>query len=495
MIEARTGVVRRRTGVALRLIAATAALALVLGACSTASIPTIADAPPTPQPERQTLLSASEQREHLRILAAYGGVYRDPRVQGVLEKTVDKLVGASERPDLKYDVTILNSPAVNAFALPNGQLYVTRGLIALANDNSELASVLSHEMAHVIARHAAIREDQARQAQLVNRVATDLLSDPQLGALALAKSKIALANFSRAQEFEADGIGVGISARAGYDPYGAERFLTSMGMNAHLRTQRASIDPRAPDFLSSHPATPERVTNAVANARQYTSPGAGQRDRNEYLGMIDGLVFGEDPSEGFVRGRRFLHPKLGFTFTAPDGFTLDNTAQAVFGVKDNGAQALRLDVVRVPAEQPLPEYLNSGWIENIEPKSVEEMTVGGFPAATATASGDQWTFRLYVVRFGSEVYRIIYAAKNRTEAVDKSFRDSLGTFRRMTAAEITSAQPLRVKVVEAKRGDTIEKFGRRMAVADRPTERFRVLNGLGPNDRVKPGDLVKVVVE
>jgi predicted Zn-dependent protease len=471
------------------------ALALMLGACSTASIPTLVEAPPTPQPEKQTLLSASEQREHLRILAAYGGVYRDQRVQDMLEKTVDKLVAASERPDVKYEVTMLNSPAVNAFALPNGQLYVTRGLIALANDNSELASVLSHEMAHVIARHAAIREDQARQAQLVNRVATDLLSDPQLGALALAKSKIALANFSRAQEFEADGIGVGISARAGYDPYGAERFLTSMGMNAHLRAQRASIDPRAPDFLSSHPATPERVTNAIANARQYTSPGSGQRDRNEYLGQLDGLVYGEDPSEGFVRGRRFLHPKLGFTFTAPDGFVLDNTAQAVFGVKDNGAQALRLDVVRVAPEQSLPDYLNSGWIENIEPKSVEEMTVGGFPGATATATGDQWTFRLYVVRFGSEVYRVIYAAKNRTEAVDRSFRDSLGTFRRMTVQEIASAQPLRIKVVEVKRGDTVEKFTRRMAVADRPAERFRVLNGLGEKDRVKPGDLVKIVVE
>ena len=468
---------------------------MMLAACSSANIPKIADAPPTPQPEKQTLLSASEQREHLRILAAYGGVYREPRVQQMLEKTVDKLVMASERPELKYEVTILNSPAVNAFALPNGQLYVTRGLVALANDNSELASVLAHEMAHVIARHAEIREDQARQAALVNRVATDLLSDPQLGALALAKSKITLANFSRAQEFEADGIGVGISARAGYDPYGAERFLTSMGMNSHLRAQRASIDPRAPDFLSSHPATPERVTNAVANARQYTSPGAGQRDRNEYLGMIDGLVYGEDPSEGFVRGRRFLHPKLGFTFTAPEGFVLDNTAQAVFGVKDNGAQALRLDVVRVPAEQSLPEYLNSGWIENIEGKSIEEMSVGGFPAATATATGEQWTFRLYVVRFGSEVYRVIYAAKNRTEAVDKSFRDSLGTFRRMSANEIASAQPLRVKVVEVKRGDTVEKFARRMAVADRPAERFRVLNGLGDKDRVKPGDLVKIVVE
>ena len=147
-----------------------------------------------------------------------------------------------------------------------------------------------------------------------------------------------------------------------------------------------------------------------------------------------------------MRGRRFLHPKLGFTFTAPEGFTLDNTAQAVFGVKDNGAQALRLDVVRVPAEQTLPEYLNSGWIENIDAKSIEEMTVGGFPAATATANGDQWTFRLYVVRFGSEVYRVIYAAKNRTEAVDKSFRDSLGTFRRMTRARRSqSAQPLRAQ--------------------------------------------------
>jgi predicted Zn-dependent protease len=495
MNEVRTGHVRLQVAASWRSLAGAAVLSLLLAACSSANIPKLADAPPTPQPEKQALLSASEQREHLRILAGYGGVYRDPRVQQMLEKTVDKLVAASERPDLKYEVTMLNSPAVNAFALPNGQLYVTRGLIALANDSSELASVLSHEMAHVLARHAAIREDQARQAQLVNRVATDLLSDPQLGALALAKSKIALANFSRAQEFEADGIGVGISARAGYDPYGAERFLTSMGMNAHLRAQRASIDPRAPDFLSSHPATPERVTNAIANARQYTSPGSGQRDRNEYLGQLDGLVYGEDPSEGFVRGRRFLHPKLGFTFTAPDGFVLDNTAQAVFGVKDNGAQALRLDVVRVASEQSLPDYLNSGWIENIEPKSVEEMTVGGFPGATATATGDQWTFRLYVVRFGSEVYRVIYAAKNRTEAVDRSFRDSLGTFRRMTVQEIASAQPLRIKVVEVKRGDTVEKFTRRMAVADRPAERFRVLNGLGEKDRVKPGDLVKIVVE
>ncbi len=177
-------------------------------------------------------------------------------------------------------MTILNSPAINAFALPTGQLYITRGLIALANDTSELSSVLSHEMAHVIARHAAIREDQARQAAIVSRVVTDIGADPELSALALARSKLTLASFSRAQEFEADGIGVGIAARAGFDPFGAVRFLTSMERNAALRATRSRNDPRSLDFLSSHPATPERVQNAQANARQFTSPGAGERDRD-----------------------------------------------------------------------------------------------------------------------------------------------------------------------------------------------------------------------
>jgi predicted Zn-dependent protease len=485
---------RRGARMAARRLIAPALLALVVAACSTANIATDISAP-SAAPQRQTELPPAEQREHLRILAAYGGVYENERLQAKLGETVDRLVAASERPDLKYQVTILNSPAVNAFALPTGRLYVTRGLIALANDTSELASVLAHEMAHVIAQHAAIREGQLRQASLVNRVATDLLSDPQLGALALAKSKIALASFSRAQEFEADGIGVGISARAGFDPYGAERFLTSMGLNAQLRAPRAHIDPRAPDFLSSHPATPERIGNAVANARQYRGPGSDMRDRAGYLAMLDGLVYGEDPTEGFVRGRRFLHPKLGFTFTAPEGFTLENTAQAVFGIKDSGAQALRLDVVSVPAEQTLADYLVSGCIENIDPGSAAEFVVSGFPAATATATGDQWTFRLYVIRFGSEVYRIIFAAKDRTDTVDRAFRDSINSFRRMTLAEMQSAKPLRLKAVEVRPGDTVERLARRMAVSDRAAERFRVLNGLAANEKLKPGDLVKIVVE
>jgi predicted Zn-dependent protease len=475
-----------------------AAVALLLAACTASppQIPTQASLPAPAKPAEADLPPAA-LREHQRILAAYGGVYNDPRLQSMIELTVDRLVAASERPDLHYKVTMLNSQSINAFALPTGQLYVTRGLVALANDESELASVLAHEMGHVIARHAAIREEQARQAALVNRVVTDVISDPEVGALALAKSKLALASFSRAQEFEADAIGIGIASRAGYDPYGAVRFLTSMEHNSELKPQQnGAIDPRAPDFLSSHPATPERISNAMANARQFNASSAVDgRDKVAYLSGIDGIVFGEDPSEGFVRGRRFLHPRLGFTFTAPDGFSLDNTAQAVLGVKHGGGQALRLDVVRVPSEQTLAGYLTSGWIENIDPATVEDITINGFPGATAAAKGDQWDFRLYAIRFGSDVYRFIFATKHRTAETDRVFRESIGTFRRMSLAEIEEAKPLRLQVVTVGPSDTVERLATRMAVADRQVERFRVLNGLDPGDRLKSGSEVKIVVE
>jgi predicted Zn-dependent protease len=469
------------------------ALALILLLAGCTSMPDNAQVSlPVLQAAAQSEVPAAEEREHLRILASYGGIYEDARLQAEIAKTVDRLVAASERPDLKYKVTILNSPAINAFALPNGRLYVTRGLIALANDRAELASVLAHEMGHVIANHAQIREDQAKQAALISHVVSDVLSDPNMGALALAKSKLTLAAFSRAQEFEADGIGVGISARAGFDPYGASRFLADMQHNADLKV--AGSEARAPDFLTTHPATPERIKNALANARQFSGPGTGERDRDQYLGAVDGLAYGEDPSEGFVRGRRFLHPKLGFTFLAPPGFVLDNTAQAVLGLK-GGDEALRLDVVSVPAEQSLPAYLKSGWMEKVDPASVEQFTVNGFQVATATAHGDQWSFRLFAVRFGSDVYRFIFAAKNRTPQVDRSFRESIASFRRMSLQESAQVHPLRIKIVAVGANDTVETLAHRMATADHPLDRFCIINGLGPHDAVKPGTKVKIVVE
>jgi predicted Zn-dependent protease len=350
-------------------------------------------------------------------------------------------------------------------------------------------------MAHVLSKHAAIREDQARQAAMVVRGVTDMNSDPDVTAFTLAKSKLTMASFSRTQEFEADDMGVAISAHAHFDPYGASRFLTSMERNAELKAGKTSLDPRAQDFLSSHPATPERIARAQAAARQYTSPDNIDRDREDYLSAIDNIVYGEDPSEGFVRGRRFLHPKLGFTFTAPENFTLDNTAQAVIGVREGGAQAMRFDVVRVPPEQTLGDYLNSGWMEGVDKTSTEELTINGFPAASTTAQGDQWQFKVYALKFGNDVYRFIFATRQKTTESDRNARETVNSFRQLTLEEIQAARPLRIKVITVQPGDTVESLSHRMAGVDHPTERFRVLNGLDPKAQVKVRDRVKIVVD
>jgi predicted Zn-dependent protease len=481
----------------LRVAAALACLGVTLAGCGNMGKLETANAPvPTPRPKPAIVQTTpASDREHERILATYGGSYDDPHLEALIGKTVDRLVAASEHPEQGYKVTILNSGAVNAFALPTGQLYVTRGLIALANDTSELSSVLSHEMAHVLAKHAAIREDQARQAAVVTRVVSDVGNDPDLTALALAKTKLTMASFSRVQEFEADGIGVGISAKAHFDPYGAARFLSSMERNAELKAGKTPIDPRAQDFLSSHPATPERVQNAASVAKQYISTEANEHDRETYLSAIDNIVYGEDPSEGFVRGRRFLHPKLGFTFQAPDNYTLDNTAQAVIGVRDGGAQAMRFDVVRVPADQSLGDYLNSGWMENVDKSATEEITINGLPAASTTASGDPWQFKVYALRFGTDVYRFIFASRQKTTESERNARETVNSFRRLTLDEIQSARPLRIRVITVQPGDTVESLAHRMSGVDRPVDRFRVLNGLDAHAQVKVRDRVKIVVD
>ena len=152
-------------------------------------------------------------------------------------------------------------------------------------------------------------------------------------------------------------------------------------------------------------------------------------------------------------------------------------------------------MVNVPAEKSLTDYLTSGWIENIDQKSVEEQAINGFPTATATAKGDQWSFRLYVVRFGSEVYRFIFATKRMSPEIDRSFRASIETFRRMTIAESKAAKPQHIKVVTVRAGDTVERLASQMAVPDRPVERFRILNGLAAGQRLREGEQVKIAVE
>ncbi|OCC02440.1 hypothetical protein BA190_24275 [Labrys sp. WJW] len=426
----------------------------------------------------------AEDRESARVLASYGGAYRNATLERYLDDLVQRLAAQSDRPDIPYKLTVLNASSINAFALPSGRLYVTRGLLALANDDAEIAAVIAHEMAHVSARHAAARADRERQSLVVSKVAS-VVHNPGL----VSSSQNSLASFSRQQELNADEIGIRTIAKAGFDPYGAARFLTSMRRQVEARSRQTT-----PDFLSTHPSTPERIAKANTEAAQYGAPGSGEHDKFRYLSVIDGITYGEDPAQGYVQGRIFWQPRLAFTFTAPPNFTLDNTPQAILGVDGNG-RALRLDTVKTKDGQSLSDYLASGWISGVDTSSVSTLRINGNEAATALARGTDWSFRLYAIRFGSDVYRLILAARDLSPATDALFQETANSFRRMTPDELRNVRPEHIDIITVRSGDTLQSLAARMAGPQDQLERFLVLNGFDETSPLRPGDRVKVVTQ
>jgi predicted Zn-dependent protease len=433
-----------------------------------------------------------DTQEHSRIVAAYGGIYHDAKVEQTLVPVVSRIVASSDRPDQAYRITILNSPAINAFALPGGYLYVTRGLLALANDSAEVAAVLAHEMGHITANHAVARQNKAREALVVSNAVSEVLNDDESGQLALAASQRTLASFSRQQELEADAIGVRTIGKAGYDPFAAARFLTAMARFADFRSG-STLKDKQPDFLASHPSTPERVDFAEKAARQFGAPGIGEKDRDRYLDGIDGMVFGDDPGQGFVRDRTFIHPGLAIGFTVPEGFVIDNTSDAVLATGVDGT-ALRFDAVGLATGTDLVEYLKSGWINGLNESSIQSFSVNGLQAASAEAQAKGWFFQIAVIKAaGAATYRFIYANETATAAFKQEARDTTASFRTFTPQELSELKALHIKIVTAQAGDTEAIVARRMRGVDRPRELFRALNDLDPGEAIPPGTKLKIV--
>jgi predicted Zn-dependent protease len=377
---------------------------------------------------------------------------------------------------------------VNAFALPNGRLYVTRGLVALASDTSELAAVLAHEMAHVTLNHATARSELELRSALVSRVVADVLNDPDTGAQLQHQSRFALARFSREQELEADATGVRTLAKAGYDPFAAGRFLTALNRSTALKAGSAT----APDMLATHPGTAERVALVIRAARRIGAPGIGTDDRAAYLAAVDGLAYGDNPRDGTVRGRRFIHPGLGIAFEVPDGFALENTRSAVLGTTPDGNRRLLFDQIDAKEGQALDAMLKASWNDALDPAGFETREVAGHPAAFALSRGKDWTFRLAAIRIGDSTYRMIMAAKGATDP-DPAFRRWIATLGPISADEAV-LRPLRLQVVQATT-TSAEDLAGRMAVPDRALDRFLVLNGLERGAALVPGRSYKLVVE
>ncbi|MBL0404712.1 M48 family metalloprotease [Microvirga aerilata] len=438
-------------------------------------------------PNAPRVISPDRDRDHVRLVRAFGGEGRAPQLQQILTDVTNRLVMATDRPDEAFQVTILNSPVVNAFALPNGRLYVTRGLLALANDTSEVAAVLSHEIAHVTLRHASQRSELQARSQLIERVAENVLNDAEEAAMVQSQARSTLASFSRAQELEADQTGVKVLARAGFDPFGAPRFLTALGRSG------TSSDSSSADRTASHPRTNDRVARALQAARRAEVSG-GETGRLAYLTALEGLAYGDDPADGVVKGRRFIHSRLGVAFEAPEGFSLENTSQAVLGSSADGERRLLFDAADTPDGQSLEDVLRSTWTDTIEPGSLTTGTVNGLPLVTALSNGKEWTFRLSAIRIGSTTYRLIMATRGNRGDLEGIFQQTLNSVRQVQPEEARRIRPLKLHIVAAQRGDTAQTLAARMPV-DRALERFLLLNGLERNEPLKPGERYKIVVE
>ena len=484
-------------GIKLR-IALVAAGGLLLFGCQTLGVdvyePSVR---PSDTPQTADKAAASDPRtriganEHPRIIASYGGEFRDAKTERLVARIVGALTLVSENPSQAYRITVLNSPAVNAFALPGGYLYVTRGLLALANDASEVAAVLSHEMAHVTANHGLERQRREQEVEIAGKVAEELFANSIDGRRAVARGKLSLAAFSRNQELQADVIGVRMLGEAGYDPYAAPRFLESMNANQ----QFSAVDPEADsslDFLASHPNAPQRVELAKNHARAFGPEGVGDRGRDFYLDGIDGLLFGDSPNEGYVRGTEFLHPVLGIKFRVPAGFRIDNNADAVMATGP-GDMAIRFDGVTDDSNQSLTDYIASGWVTGLDPSSIRPTRIDGLPAATARASADRWDFDITVVRLKDRIYRFLTAAPSGSRDLEPTASVVRSGFRRMSATEIRQLQPLRIRIVTVAPGDTVVSLAARMKGVERRVELFRLLNAIPSGSVVSPGQKVKIV--
>ncbi len=486
---------------AARARAAFAAIlvALALGGCAgtledrVEPIPAALTVPVPPAAPRTTGVDTPAARERKQLLGVYGGEYRAPATERFLDDVLVKLAAASDTPSQVYRVTVLNSPIVNAFALPSGDIFVSRGLLGLANDTSEVAAVMAHEIAHVTEHHALRRAEIEKTSAVIAKAAS-VIDDQNRQKNFQNYAQFSLAAFSRQQEMDADQVGIRVIAKAGYDPFAASRFLVSLGRATDLRQSLHPGGDTKPDMMATHPSTPERVAHAVAVARGIGAPGLGETGHDRYLAAIDGILYGDDPAQGFVRGRRFIHPKLGFAFTAPDDFVLENSAQAVLGVTPAGTEALRLDSIKLAAGQTLDSFIAKGWIDGLEASPAEALKVDGLDAVTATAKADAWSFRLAAIKVGSDVYRLTFAAKDLTPETDRRFRDSIDTFRRITAEDAHDAKPMRVALTTAAAGDGAEAMAARMAVPDHPLETFETLNGLD-GTALETGRRYKIVVE
>lgn len=452
-------------------------------------------------------IGASEKAQgakaHPQLLQEFGGAMSGAQAGYVesIGKTIAVQSGLSNaRGD--FTVTLLNSPVNNAFAIPGGYIYTTRQLVALMNNEAELAGVLGHEVGHVAARHSAKRQRTSTYGQLgaIAGAILGVVVGGDFGSIINQGSQVlaqgVLASYSRGQETQADNLGIDYLRRAGYDPRAMSTVLQSLAsqnaLEARLMGRNAG---GVPQWASTHPDPASRVRATLTRAGAGAS---GRTNRDGFLAGIDGILYGDDPKQGVVEGRTFTHPDMRLAFQAPNGFAVMNGTAAV----SISGQSGKGEFTAASYSGDLEGYVRAAFArltpqgqQAIAPSAISRTTVNGIPAAYGAARVQTGSGTVDVVVFAYEfardhAYHFVAISQAGQAAV---FNPMFGSMRRISASDAAAIRPRRLQVVTVRAGETVQSMARRMAFSDAPLDRFLVLNGLTARSTLRAGDKVKIV--
>ncbi|HEX5473643.1 MAG TPA: M48 family metalloprotease [Vicinamibacterales bacterium] len=427
------------------------------------------------------------------------GVYEDPALQQYVQAIGKRLAAVSERSTLPWHFTVVDQPAVNAFALPGGFIYITRGILPFLDDEAQLAGVLGHEVGHVTARHAAERYTQQTTTGLGLALLGIFVPEtrPFQGLAQQAAGLLSL-KYSRDDELQADALGVRYASRAGWNPAGVQQMLTTL-----TRIDQASGSSKGvPNWLSTHPASADRVEKVQAAVKKATAPaGAGPfvTNRPEYLGHIDGVVYGDEPSQGIVRGNQFLHKDLRIAMTFPDGWDIQNTAQQVVAKAPRADRYLLLELVQQPAgsvaQIAQASMAQAGW----QQLSGAPRQINGLAAYVGTYRGSMQglgpveTLAAHIAHDPNVFVLAGVAPAGQFAAAQQAFTSTIQSFRSLSAAEAEAIRANRVELYTVRAGDTWTSLASRHGGIVKPAT-LAIMNDHNPGQPPAAGSRVKLVV-
>jgi predicted Zn-dependent protease len=457
--------------------------------------------------QRGSSAATQAAQQHPQLIQEFGG--EETGARGAYVKSVGQRIAAATGSG-GYTITTLNSPVMNAFAVPGGYVYITRQLLGLMNDEAELASVLGHEVGHIAARHSERRQSATMRNGLLGALGQILVGAVagnsglgQLLAQGIGQGTQALtATFSQKQEFEADELGIRYLASAGYDPLASASLLASLGAATSLEARAAGRnDERSvPSWSRTHPLSEDRVRRSTQRAQATGRAGSGMRNRDQFMNQVNGLLVDDDPRQGIVEGRNFLHPDLRLGFSVPQGYGMQNGARAVTVSGANGQAQFSTGQFNGNLGSYIGQVFQSvagqqaAQMQIPQPRST---TINGIPAAytTARTQTQQGVVDVTVVAYqwdSNTAYHFVMLTRGGSGM--GPFGPMISSLRRLSANEAAAIRPRRIDVVTVRAGDTIQSLASRMAYSDLQVERFMTLNGIRGNAALRPGDKMKIVV-